>query len=51
VYVADEQDVSSVVVDGKLLMKNGEMLTIDTERVTREATALAARIQDALYND
>ena len=51
VYVADEQDVSSVVVDGKLLMKNGEMLTIDTERVKREATAMAARIQDALYND
>lgn len=48
VYVADEQDVVSVVVDGKLLMRDREMLTIDTERVAREAKALAARIQDAL---
>ena len=45
VYVADEQDVSSVVVDGKVLMKDKEILTIDTDRVTREATALARRIQ------
>lgn len=45
VYVADEQDVTSVVVDGKILMKDKKMLTIDTERVTREATALARRIQ------
>ncbi len=48
VYVTDEQDVASVVVDGKVLMKEHEMLTIDTDRVTAEATALAARIQAAL---
>jgi 5-methylthioadenosine/S-adenosylhomocysteine deaminase len=48
VYVADEQDVASVTVDGRLLMRDGEFLTIDTERVRREATALAARIQAAL---
>lgn len=48
VYVSDEQDVASVVVDGKVLMKEREMLTIDTERVAAEATALAARIQAAL---
>jgi hypothetical protein len=29
-------------------MKEREMLTIDTTRVTREATGLAARIQTAL---
>ncbi|MGB5292458.1 MAG: amidohydrolase [Lysobacterales bacterium] len=45
VYVADEQDVSSVVVDGKVLMQDKKILTIDTERVTREATELARRIQ------
>jgi hypothetical protein len=43
--VADEQDVSSVVVDGKVLMQDKKILTIDTERVTREATELARRIQ------
>ena len=50
VYVADEQDVSSVVVDGKVLMMDKEMLTIDTGRVTKEATKLAGRIQQALEN-
>ena len=48
VWVTDEQDVASVVVDGKVLMREGEMLTIDTDRVTLEASALAARIQTAL---
>jgi 5-methylthioadenosine/S-adenosylhomocysteine deaminase len=48
VYVADEQDVASTIVDGKVLMKDGEILTIDTERVRREAHALAAKIQAAL---
>jgi 5-methylthioadenosine/S-adenosylhomocysteine deaminase len=48
VYVSDEQDVASVVVDGKVLMKEREMLTIDTDRVRAEASALAARIQAAL---
>lgn len=48
VYVTDEQDVSSVIVDGKLLMRDREVLTIDTDRVAAEARALAARIQAAL---
>ena len=48
VYVSDEQDVASVVVDGQVLMLEGEMLTIDTSRVRAEATEIAARIQRAL---
>ena len=48
VYVADEQDVASVTVDGKLLMRDGEFLTINTARVANEATELAGRIQAAL---
>ena len=48
VFVSDEQDVASVIVDGKVLMREREMLTIDTDRVRAEATALAARIQTAL---
>lgn len=47
VYVSDEQDVASVVVDGKILMQDGEFLTIDTARVASEARALAAEIQSA----
>jgi len=48
VYVADEQDVISVVVDGKILMKDKKLLSIDTKRVRSEATELASRIQQAL---
>ena len=48
VYVTDEQDVASVVVDGQLLMRDREMLTIDTERVAREARELAGRIHEEL---
>ena len=48
VYVNDEQDVASVVVDGRVLMREREMLTLDTERIAAEASALAARIQSAL---
>ncbi|HEX7061008.1 MAG TPA: amidohydrolase family protein [Woeseiaceae bacterium] len=48
VYVADEQDVATTIVDGRLLMRDGELLTIDTGRVRREANALATRIAAAL---
>jgi 5-methylthioadenosine/S-adenosylhomocysteine deaminase len=48
VYVADEQDVSTVVVDGKVLMRDGKILTLDTDRVRKESVDLAARIQAAL---
>jgi len=48
VYVSDEQDVVSVIVDGQVLMLERELLTIDTERVTAEAIEFAARIQAAL---
>ena len=48
VYVADEQDVTSVVVGGRVLMRDGRVLTVDERRVRSEANALAARIKDAL---
>jgi 5-methylthioadenosine/S-adenosylhomocysteine deaminase len=48
VYVADEQDVAATVVDGQLLMQDGEFLTIDTDGTRHEATELAGRIRDAL---
>jgi hypothetical protein len=48
--VTDEQDVQSVVVDGAILMRGGEFLTLDTAQIAAEARALAARIQDALKN-
>ena len=45
VYVADEQDVVSVVVNGKVLMREGKVLTVDVARVRAEAAALADRIR------
>ena len=48
VYVGDEQDVSSVVIDGTVVMRDKKILTIDAERVRREANELAAQIRAAL---
>jgi len=48
VYVTDEQDVEAVIVDGRVLMREGRVLSVDTARVAQEARALAARIQAAL---
>jgi 5-methylthioadenosine/S-adenosylhomocysteine deaminase len=48
VYVTDEQDVASVIVDGKVLMRERELLTIDTENIATEARRLAAIIQASL---
>ncbi|MEO0975174.1 MAG: amidohydrolase family protein, partial [Pseudomonadota bacterium] len=47
-YVADEQDVVNVVVAGRVLMRDRELLTLDVERIKREAQALAERIASAL---
>ena len=45
VYVADEQDVVSVVVDGKILMRDHKILTVDIDRVKAEAESIAAKIR------
>jgi 5-methylthioadenosine/S-adenosylhomocysteine deaminase len=45
IYVTDEQDVQSVVVDGKVLMLDRNILTLDTDKITKEARELAAEIQ------
>ena len=48
VYVSDADDVASVVIDGKVVMKEREVLTLDTDNVRREAQELAGRIAAAL---
>jgi 5-methylthioadenosine/S-adenosylhomocysteine deaminase len=48
VYVSDEQDVETVIVDGKILMQDRKMLTLDTGKIALEARALAAKIQASL---
>jgi 5-methylthioadenosine/S-adenosylhomocysteine deaminase len=48
VYVTDEQDVASVVVDGVVLMREREFLTLDVSRIKTEANALGAKIKAGL---
>ena len=48
VYVTDEQDVDTVIVDGRVLMTDGNVLSVDTKRVADEAAAFGARIKAAL---
>jgi 5-methylthioadenosine/S-adenosylhomocysteine deaminase len=48
VYVTDEQDVETVIVDGKVLMQDRKILTLDTKRIATEARELGARIQASL---
>ena len=44
IYAANSTDVDTVLVNGKILMKRGEMLTIDTEKVYAEATRQAQKL-------
>ncbi|MEC8645223.1 MAG: amidohydrolase [Pseudomonadota bacterium] len=48
VYVSDEQDVTTVVVDGKVLMKDREIFTIQTTKVKEKAARIAAKIKNKL---
>lgn len=50
VYVADEQDVVSVIVDGKVLMRERKVLSVDASRVRGEASALAAKIRASVLD-
>lgn len=44
VYSANSSAVDTVIVDGKILMEHGEILTLDEERILREVNACAAKL-------
>lgn len=44
VYAAKSADVSTVIVDGKILMEEGKVLTIDAEEVYKEVQQRAERL-------
>ena len=44
-YAANSRDVTDVYVDGKALLKNGELRTIDEERVKSEVRRLLHRLR------
>lgn len=45
VYAVNGADVESVVVDGRVIMADRKLLTLDEEQILREATALAVKIK------
>ena len=44
-YAASADDVTDVIVDGRILMKDGELLTIDEERVQSEVNRRLQRLR------
>ena len=48
VYACKSTDVSDVMVHGKWLMRNRELLTIDIEKVKKEASVYAEKVDDFL---
>ncbi len=46
VYAAQASDVCTVICDGRLLMKDHQLLTLDEEKISAEAQALAPAIWD-----
>ena len=48
VYTTRGDDVRTTIVNGKVLMKNRQLLTLNREAVIAEANKLAARVRDAM---
>lgn len=48
VYAIDSQDVDTVLVDGRVLMQNREVLTIDIDRTRRDVARIARQIKTQL---
>ena len=46
VYSASGADVDTTIVDGKILMQGGQLLTLDEDRVLREAERRAASLME-----
>ncbi len=48
VYVANGRDVRTTVVDGKILMRDGAMTTLDQASILADARAWAAKVRQAV---
>jgi 5-methylthioadenosine/S-adenosylhomocysteine deaminase len=48
VYVTHGDDVRTVIVNGRILMRDRKMLTLDERAVLAEANALAASVRAAV---
>ncbi|MEN9922962.1 MAG: hypothetical protein RIS09_476 [Actinomycetota bacterium] len=48
VYAVGKGDVADVIVDGKLVVRSGEMLDVDTEKLLADVDTVAKRVKSAL---
>ncbi len=48
VYVARGSDVRTTIVNGRVLMRDGEVFSLDEEAVLAEASAMAERVREAV---
>ena len=48
VYVTDEQDVETVIVNGKLLMHKDQFFTLDTEKISKEVAIMSTKIATSI---
>jgi 5-methylthioadenosine/S-adenosylhomocysteine deaminase len=48
VYVTDEQDVETVIVDGKLLMHKDQFFTLDTKKISEEVAIITTKIANSI---
>lgn len=48
VYVTDEQDVETVIVNGKLLMHKDQFFTLDTEKISKEVAIMSTKIANSI---
>ena len=51
VYAVDSQDVQTVIVDGKILMRDRKVVSMNEEQVIRDAETIAAKINSAIVLD
>jgi 5-methylthioadenosine/S-adenosylhomocysteine deaminase len=45
VYSAGEENVDTMIINGKVIMENKKILTVDEEAILKEAAAVGARLR------
>lgn len=50
VYAAEASDVETVIIDGRIVMRDGELMTLDEQAVIRDAREQAERLNQAVTN-
>ncbi|MDN5361900.1 MAG: 5-methylthioadenosine/S-adenosylhomocysteine deaminase [Moorella sp. (in: firmicutes)] len=48
VYSCDQENIATVVINGRVVMQDRQVITIDEEKVLRKAAAIARRLQGEL---